>query len=262
MAGTNVTFAGTSIQTTSVVVGELQHYGGLQKEVATIPIIRGDKSVRTNVQYPSRTITVKGRIIGTSLSTVKSQVDSLLLLMEGVGNLDIDMLQTGSSVRRYLAEPQNVIVTEGAAIFARDIEITFICVDPWGRDTASTSILSGTTISASPTVTGSLTFGGTALAQLPVITLTVTSFTGAYLNTITITNPATTQAMAITRAWTAADVISIDLFNKTCTVNGTAVEFSGPWLYWSPGSGASITISDDFTARSLSLSLSNLNLYK
>lgn len=261
MAGTDVTFNSVSLQTTNYVVGEVQDMG-LSKDFQYLPIIRGNKSVKTNVQYPERSIVIKGKILGTSLSTIKSNVDTFLVTLEGVANLDIDVLQTGSSKRRYIAEPKSIAITQGTALFARDFQVEFVCVDPWGRDTATTSVTSGQTITTSPQTVSSLTFGGTAVYQLPTISMTVTSFTGAYINTITFTNPTTALAMSITRAWTASDAIVIDTLNKTCKVNGTSVDYTGAWLWWSPASGQSIQISDDFTVRSMSLSITNLNLYK
>lgn len=264
--GTSVKFNGTELQSANVIISSIEPYGGLQKSLNYLKLSRSNKSRKTNQVYPSRIIPCSGKIVGSSVADLKTQVDAFQALLDvptGVAaNLDIDIDQAGN-YRRWVADPQELQLESGESLFSVNFSFGFICGDPFGRNVSSTNLINAAVV----TTTGgsnAMTPGGTAPQQLPVFTLTLNSFTtSATSNTITITNPATGQAISITRTWTAADVIVLDLFNQTVTVNGTAVDYQGPLtnMSWKPGAGT-VSLSDDFSARNITLTVDNVNRYK
>lgn len=91
--------------------------------------------------------------------------------------------------------------------------------------------------------------------QYPRFTLTLDSFTGTGNRSITLTNPATSESLVISRTWTAADQVTIDCLpgQQSVQVNGADIEFNGRLPYWSPGSLVYINYTDTFTARQIDI---------
>lgn len=259
--GTSVKFKGTEIQTSKRRVAGIEPYGGLQKNMAIFGVARANKSRKTNSTSQQRLIPCSVGISGTSFDDLRSQIDTFLAFVDGVGSLDIDLGQTGT-YRRWTAEPGEIAVKPTDSPLEVMASFNFVCVDPYGRDTSTTDLINPNATLTTSGVSTAVTLGGTA-DQFPIITLTVGSFTGAASNTITIQNPATGQQISVTRTVTAGDVYVFDLDNWSVKVNGTATDYTGPLVSmpWSPGAG-NILVTDDFTARSMTLDASNLNRYK
>lgn len=264
--GTSVKFNGNELQSANVIISRIEPFGGLQKELNYFKIARSNRSRRTNQVYPQRIIPMSGKIIGSSIANLKTQIDAFHTLMEvpagTSANLDVDVAQTGT-YRRWTADPQQIDIIVNDSLFSVDFSMNFICPDPFGRDTSSSSLLAAT-LTASGGTTALSSVGGTAHDQLPVVTLTLTSFTtAATSNTISITNPASGQVISITRAWVAGDVIVIDFSQQLLTVNGVSVDYQGPLtnMSWLPGAG-NIIMTDDFSVRSIPITVTNVNRYK
>jgi hypothetical protein len=259
--GTSVKFKSTEIQTSKRSVKNIEIYGGLQKNMAIFAVARGNRSRKTNSTSPQRIIPCSVLISGTSFDDLRSQIDTFLTFMDGVGNLDVDLGQTGT-YRRWVAEPGEINLKNTDSPFAVTADFNFICVDPWGRDTAAVDLISPNATLTTSGVSTAVTFGGST-DQFPIITLTVNSFSGAASNTISIQNPVTGQIISITRTVVAGDVYVIDLDSWSVKVNGVANDYTGPLVSmgWSPGAG-NILVTDDFTARNLTLDASNLTRYK
>lgn len=262
LGGTSVRWNGTELQTTSRAVVMIEQYGRLSKLMNTVPIARANLSKTLNRTNQIRTIPCMIQLKATNPASLKTQVDTLQTLLTGVGNLDIDLGQDGT-YRRFIAEPSELdIKNVPNAINAVNVNFNWVCVDPFGRDTSTTTVtLSDTTITGA-SETSTFTLGGTA-DQLPTITLTINSVSASSFNSITVTNPATGMYLVISRLFAASDVIVFDLFNKSIKVNGTEVDYLGPLaaMVWANGAG-SVTISDDFSSRNMTLGMTNLNLYK
>ena len=128
-----------------------------------------------------------------------------------------------------------------------NFEIHLNAYDPFGYDATTTALTLGTITSASTTYNA--TFGGTFDAR-PIFTLTVNSITATGTQSLTVANLSTGLTVTITRAWTAADVVVVDMSKRSVTVNGIKVPWSGSIPLWAVGAG-SIQFTDTFTARSI-----------
>jgi hypothetical protein len=82
----------------------------------------------------------------------------------------------------------------------------------------------------------------------------------AVSNTITIENDTTGQAISVERVWTKTDVLELDVANKTVKVNGTAVDYSGAFPYFAPGTH-DLIISSDFSVYKLTVTVDYYKRY-
>lgn len=201
-----------------------------------------------SINYPSKKVTISGSIHGSSQSDLDSRIDTFKGYFTGKDkNLDIAY---GASTRRYIATPNIVSVTrQQKALFAK-FTIEFICTQPFGLDTSTTNLWTAKTAFTSATFTEAPTVGGTAPYQLPVITITINSLTGAG-DYIQISNDNNNQELLIYGLGLVDDdVIIIDCENRTVTVNGLEVDYYGTFLELEPGAN-SITYTDGFTTRNV-----------
>jgi predicted phage tail component-like protein len=207
-------------------------------------LARADIKKFVNVNYPERKITIDAIINGNNMANAEQNLDTLKGLLVGQDkNLD---LPYGNSTRRWVATLSNLIAPRAKGSFI-PISLEFDCSDPIGRDTTTTSqaITTITTASSSQ----SITVGG-QFPCLPVITITLNSGTGLTAQSMTITNPTTGLAMTLTRTWVAGDVVIIDCYNQTVTVNGVTFDASGAWPAWAAGAGT-YQYADTFTTRNV-----------
>lgn len=219
-------------------------------QVATL-YAKADANISSipSINFPSKKITIAGSIHGSTQANLDERIDTFKGYFNGKDeNLDIAY---GSSTRRYIATKNTISITRlDRALFAR-FTIEFICTQPFGVDTSATNIANqtaqtGDTHTYTPTILGSAPF------QYPVITYEVNTITagGDYL---LISNDNNTQELLIfEQGIVAGDVIVIDAFERTVTINDDPVDFSGTFLELEPGAN-SITITDGFTARNVDI---------
>lgn len=258
MAGINVIFGGTSLQTSTILVDAIGHDQIPTKNLTKLKLARADGVKKTNVFTDEKTIAISGTLIGTSPSNLDTAIDTFKQVLSGEDqNLDIDW---AGGTRRYVATLNALTIARGDTAAYAKFSAEFLVPLGFGKDTASTTLLGATTLTTQPTTTALATVGGTAIEQRPVITAVLNSFTGASLNTLTIKNSATGVGISVTRLWTAADSLVIDCENLTVKVNGTAVDYSGAFPTW-PIGAANIGTVDDFSARNISLSATYFKRY-
>lgn len=202
-----------------------------------------------NINYPTKKITIRGSIHGSSQADLDSRIDTFKGYFNGKDkNLDITY---GASTRRYVATKNALsIEREDHALFARFV-VEFICTQPFGVDTTATNI-ANQTAQTGATHTYTPTIAGSAPVQFPIITITINSVTegGDY---IMVSNDNNGQEMVLYDLdFAADDVIVIDAFERTVTRNGDDVDFLGTFLELEPGSN-SITITDGFSARNIDI---------
>lgn len=202
------------------------------------------------VNYPSKKITIAGTIKGSTQDNLDERIDTF----KGYFNLkdkhlDIDY---AGATRRYIATSNATsIVRQQKALFAK-FTVEFICTNPFGMETSSTSIMSQTNYT-SATYTATPTIAGSAPYQLPVFTITIDSLTGAG-DYVQISNDNTNQQIMLYGLGLAnGDVIVIDCDNRTVTVNGNNVDYYGTFLELVPGAN-SLTYTDGFTTRQVDIS--------
>ena len=234
-----------------IATNVIEHTNLPEKIAALFARADADGSTIPNINYPSKKVSIGGIIKGSTQADLDSRIDTFKGYFTGKDkNLDIAF---GSSTRRYIATANTVsIIRQQKALFAT-FAIEFICTNPFGLDTSTTNLWTVKTAFSSATFTETPTVGGNAPFQLPVITITINSLTGAG-DYVQISNDNNNQEMLIYGlSLAAADIIVIDCVERTVTINGIDVDYYGTFLELEPGAN-SITYTDGFTTRSIDIS--------
>lgn len=257
----NIAFNSFSLQTANILTADpIQADQMPDREFSSAARVRQDGAILTYAAFRDKTITLTGKVIGTSQTDLDQRLDAIKLQLAAFeANLDIDY--NGGS-RRYVAtcDGSNTTFTR-ISVLAATFTMTFICSSAYGTDTSATTVVSATAVTTSPKSITTSVFGGTAPYQLPTISYTLTSFTGATSNTITFANSTTGQSISISRTWAAADVVVVNTLTKSVTVNGTAVDYQGVFPWFAPGVAGTFVVSDDMTVRSGSVTMTNTNRF-
>lgn len=248
-----ITFDGNSMQTANILTQVIDHGSHPVKAVSPIALAHANRSVIPSIFYPNKLITVSGEILSTvSIADLDNILDTFRSYFTGNNkNLDIDY---NSTTRRYYSTPTNVSISRPGGLLYAEFQVQFFCADPFGYNTGTSTLKNDTAITTLP-YAPSMTFLGNAPTQSPVITYTLTTVTGnSGGQTVMIGNAATGQTISINRVWTAGDVVVIDTYNKTVTVNGQPSAFTGAFPLFSPGTG-SFNYNDPFATRSISFNV-------
>lgn len=253
----NCAFNGNSLQTFDgthgIIVQDIQHAGKTAKRAETYALSHANQSSIPFVEYPSKPILITGQIVGSTIADCDSQIDTFNgLLTAQNANLDFDY-NGGSLNRRYLATCTNIDVQRPGGLAWANFSLVFTATRPFGQDTTSTSLVSASG-RTSATYSDSVTFGGSAPFQLPIVTITFSAIGSSPISgTVSIGNDATGQQINITRTWSATDVLVVDCVQNLVTVNGLPVNFSGAFPAFFTGSGA-LDYFDTFASRTFAIS--------
>ena len=207
-----------------------------------------DGAKLVSADYKSKEIVIEGHIVAPNRQSMEVARDNLLNYLS-VKEAHLKFDQSGTE-REYTATVSQIIFSEAKGGFST-FTITFLCSNPFGYNTQSTSIAMGAAIIA---FYGEKTFNilGSYRAT-PVITFTFSSLSGATGKTVTITNPDSGEEIIVTRDWSNSDILQIDSANKTVKVNGTEVNYTGKFLTFDPGTGKKVVYEDNFTGRSVTV---------
>lgn len=256
MAGIDIAYNSVDIQTDNIFVEKVSHNSIPDKDISIHKLARRNKSIITDVRQQTRTITIRGQIIGSSLSDRDQRVDDFARDMSPsaeYANLDIAYI---SGTRRYVATVQSLSIEHTDALFSAKFTIQFVCAQPFGVATSSNTLVNGATITASPS-NQSLTILGNSNEQFLNISYTLNSFTGTANETITLKNNTTSQQITITRTWVAGEVLTIDVDNQTVKVDGVEVDYGGVFPIFKPGSHT-LVVSDNWSARNVTFTVTQL----
>lgn len=201
------------------------------------------------INYPSKKIVIGGVIKGSSQADLDDRIDSFKGYFNGKDkNLDIAY---GSGTRRYIATVNALSISRQQKVPFAEFTVEFICTTPFGLDTTATSIIN-TLNHTSGVLTVSPTISGSAPYQLPIFTITIDALTGDG-DWFSISNNNNGQEMLIYNlGLVASDVVVIDCAERTVTVGGEPVDYSGVFLELEPGAN-SITYTDGFTTRTVDI---------
>jgi len=234
-----------------IVTNAIEHTNLPEKIAMLFAKADADGSSIPAINYPSKKVNIAGMIKGSTQANLDDRIDTFKGYFVGKDkNLDIAY---GSNTRRYIATANTVsVVRQDKALFAT-FAIEFICTNPFGLDTSTTNLWAAKSAFSSATFTETPTVGGNAPFQLPIITITINSLTGAG-DYVQISNDNNGQELLIYgQTLTAADVIVIDCAARTVTLNGSEIDYFGTFLELEPGAN-SITYTDGFTTRSVDVS--------
>lgn len=209
-----------------------------------------NRSTIPSLNYPSRKVRIAGTIHGSSQADLDNRIDTFKGYFNGKDK-NLDITYGSATTRRYIATKNSLsVVRQDHALFAR-FAIEFICTQPFGVDLTATNI-ANQTAQTGATHTYTPTIGGNAPFQYPLITIEINTVTAGN-DYIQISNDLNTQDMLLyDLGFTAGDIIEIDTFERTITVNDEPVDYYGTFLELEPGS-QSITITDGFDARNVDI---------
>lgn len=244
-------FAGNSLQTANIVTSDIDHMSGPEKEFDALPIAHGNKSHIPNYNYTGKVITLTGTLNASSLSAMDSLIDTFKGYFVGKDkNLDIEY---AGSTRRYVGTARTPRITRPGGLMYAEFEVPVVCTIPFGKDTTTTNLLTTAAVTTSPG-NHSITVGGNAEFQYPIITITLNSGTGLTNASISVGNNDNGQVLTVTRTWVAGDELVIDPYEESVTVNGTEVDFSGAMPIFGTGS-QSVSYSDTFLTRNYDIAI-------
>lgn len=228
-----------------IFTNTIDHTSLSDKEVAMFGLANTNASVIPYIGFPSKKIKITGGIGGSTQADLDSRIDTFKGYFTGKDkNLDIEY---NGTTRRYIATAVTVSVDRQQTSLYATFTVEFVCAQPFGRNTTATTALN----SAGRTLAGytdPYTFLGTAPFQLPVFTITYAAVSGG-ASFVQIGNNANGQSIMITdQTWVAADVLEIDVANKTVKKNGVEIDFLGAFPEFAPGA-QSFSYSDGFTTR-------------
>jgi hypothetical protein len=258
MPGTAISFDGHDLQTANIASQVIPHESGPDKTMEAFALAHANLSVIPFIDYPSKTIILAGEIVGSSITDLDSRIDSFKSYFNNAGaNLDIGW---AGSTRRYIATAKEPIINRDGGLAHANFTVVFMCTTPFGMDTSTTPIVNATGRTLSG-YSDNFTVAASAPEQLPVITYTLTAFTGTNPLSVTFGNSANGQSLVINRTWTAGDVVVIDCGAKTVKINGVLFDASGAFPVF--GSGAqTITYTDGFTTRTFNVNIVYTARYK
>lgn len=253
MDGT-IAFNGNSLQTFSrttrvgIITDHIDLESVSEKDISVYALAHTDQSAITGEVYPQRIIQITGTIASDTTNNLSALLDTFRGYLIGRNkNLDIGY---GGIARRFIATAQAPTITRSEDKRYAKFTLNFLCTIPFGVDTTTTAAVNQTG-RTSNIYTDSYTFLGSAPAQLPVATLTLTAVSSTGSQQMFFGNNDTGQTIVITRSnWTTGDVVVIDSAQRLITVNGLAVDFTGAFPEFTAGAHTLI-YGDTFTSRTL-----------
>lgn len=232
-----------------IVTNLIEHTNIPEKIAELYAIADADGSSIPAINYPSKKIAIGGAIRGSSQDDLDSRIDAFKGYFNGKDkNLDVDYAGT---TRRYIATANTISITRKQLALYATFAIEFVCTQPFGVETSATNITNqsnytSATLNMTPTIAGSAPY------QYPVITITIDALSGSG-DFIQISNDNNGQLMLLYGlGLTAGDVIVIDCFARTVTVDGEIVDYGGVFLELEPGAN-SLTYTDGFTTRTVDI---------
>jgi len=249
---TGILFDVFSLQGNGVYTIKTDVYSAPPITIQDEKLAQADGSVIVKKQLAPKVFTCDGYMQMDTTANLDLLLDTFKrALNKQEQNFDIDY---AGSTRRYTATPRNMIISREKGLNTCTWSVEFLCANPVGADISSSTLLSPTTISTSSSTAG-ITVNGSYKAE-PKITITITAVTGGTGGkTVTISNASTLRGVAITRDWTAGDVLEIDSLKKTLFINNSVIDFTGQFPMWDPGNSG-ISYLDNFTTRTVSMTAS------
>lgn len=244
-----LSFNGNLLQTSNIITNVINHTDQPEQVTGLLPVANANRSAITNIDYPSRTISISGVIKGSSQADLDTRIDLFKAYFNGKNkNLDI---KYRNGTRRYIATKNALSIERKGALSFAPFKVQFVCTEPFGIETGAVELFEEEGITTN-TFTAAPTVGGTAPFQLPVFTITINTLTGTG-DYVQISNNENNQAMLITgKGLENGDVLVIDSDQRRVTLNGVAIDYDGVFFELEPGN-ASITYADGFDTRDVDI---------
>lgn len=227
---------------TDVYVNNILLHNRPSRSLNIEKLARADGAKFVNGEYGTKEIVVEGFIAASSRTNYETARDTLLKNLNQQ-EATLRFAQAGAN-RDYTATVENIIFNDAGGGFAT-FSIKFVCSDPFGYDTSDTTALNASS-NTSASSTKSFTAIGGGYKVLPTITVEVSAISGGTGKYIKLTNPATGKYIQITRTWAVNDTLVVNCKDKTVTVEGTAVDYTGVFPEWDTAH-TQIQYDDNFT---------------
>lgn len=246
---TNLTFDSNDLQTDNILTASIEHESIPSKDARLYPFAHANRSALPFVNYPTKTIRIRGKIIGSTIADLDSRLDTFRSYFNNKeANLDIDY---NGGTRRYIATAIDVNVDRPGGLKFAEFDIVFACSLPFGQNTSATTAWNDAGVTTA-TDSQAHSFLGSAPYQLPIVTITINSVTDG-ANFISFTNDANDQGITIVgQTFVADDEIVIDCLERTVKLNGEEIDYSGSFPEFPPGS-QTMNYADGFTARNVDI---------
>jgi len=252
---TGITFNSYSLQTSTIITSEIDMESSPKTIAKVLSIAHASKATIPYLDYQNKTIRVSGTVIGTSVSSLDSALDTFRSYFNGKDkNLDIDY---AGSTRRYIATAIITKIDRPHGLLHANFDIEFACSLAFGKATSNTTAWSASS-RTSASYTTAHTFIGTAPYQLPKATITYSSVPGG--GKVGFGNDANGQMIYVSRTWSNSDILVIDSYERTVTVNGSPVEYTGGFPEFAPGA-QNMFYSDTFSSRTFDVLVEYPALY-
>jgi phage-related protein len=258
--GTTVLYNGNSLQTTNIITNGIAHYDSPVVDAKSYSVAHANASAVPFTSYPNKVITLSGQLwVSTGVNTMDALIDTFKGYLTAQ-NANLDIGYNGGTRRYNVLVVNKTTITRPNDYIGAKFSIDFFC-QPFGMDTSTTTVVSATGRTLATYTDSSYTFLGNAPYQLPIYTVTYSAIGSAPVSgTVSIGNNTNGQQINVTRTWSATDVLVIDTTKKIVTVNGIAVNFTGAFPVFPPGT-SSIGYSDSFTSRTFNYSVVYTKLY-
>jgi phage-related protein len=205
----------------------------------------GDDGAVVSSQYMrTRKIIARCEIVAPGYVPGQIAHDNVIERLYGTNKL-LSFIYAGDD-RHFTGTPSEPVESEWIGGFKR-MSLIFDCHDPFGYSpnytTSSVSAQTASSISTSPSWNGTY-------SALPIITIDINSLTVSNPGTITVQSGSGT--VAITRTWTAGELLIVNSETGKITVDGVEVPYSGILPRFTE-TQKSTTYTDNFTARNIDL---------
>ncbi|HEC63655.1 MAG TPA: hypothetical protein ENI23_00010 [bacterium] len=230
----NNSFQTTASASATILTRDIQYRGIAAKNLNIMEDTIRDGWKLVDEHYSNKTIHISGWLISDTGDNLKTLVDNVKgYLRETEKNLDIETYGGSGVYRRYVATPQNFEVQEEHwNITQVPFTCEFMC-QPFNKETSTTTVdlNSGGAISGSP-YNEAVVLTGNYKAK-PIITITVNSETD--FTVFKWDNTTNSDWLQVATAFSAADVLVINCEIETVELNGTAIDFTGVFPNFDPG---------------------------
>jgi len=266
MASRDIKFDSYDLQNGNISIREIEFESISNRRINYQKIPGRDGAKFVDDDYDPRIIRMRGSINDSSGANLDTRIDELSeVLIRQNKPLDIDYI---SGTRRYTANCTNFILQRDFYnITHNPIELEFtVSNPPWAKALDSTTSswdnligTSATTATIEDTTGGgagkAVYFGGTRrpLPKLQFIINTCSS-----LERIKFTNESNSDAIGVSREFSAGETLVVDCDNLTVQVDGTDVDYDGVFPEFTIGWN-NFTV--DFVARAYNVTL-NVVYYK
>ena len=218
----DIIFNGYGLQNAGIITSEVLVEKVPTRDFDTTKIPNDHGRIINKDFFDVKTITLRGMIYKGTKELYETLVDEFKKELSPQ-NKNLDIKRADGNYRRFVvtATTINVKREKHSDISSSPFEVVFQCLTPFGQSIGTTSSLfTPAVLSFSENIYNS----GTAEAK-PIWIMIVTSATA--ITDFTVTNDTTDEAIKVTNAIVASDVIIVDGKEKTITLNGTELDYNG-----------------------------------